>query len=225
MRGEYRPDELLPLSGIQHFCFCRRQWALIHVECQWQDNLFTVEGKLLHNKADDPFFTEVRNGVIRSRAMPVASYRLGLYGICDVVEFTPSTPSKEGARLHGREGVYLAAPVEYKRGKKKSDHSDEAQLCAQAVCLEEMLSIQIPKAYIFYAQTRRRTEVDLTEELRDFVQNMSDEMHSYFSKGYTPQVKASKACRSCSLEDICLPNLQKQNRSACQYIQEHLDGE
>lgn len=222
MKPEYRPDELLALSGIQHFCFCRRQWALIHVECQWQDNLLTVEGKLLHERADDPFFTEVRNGLIRTRAMPVASYRLGLYGVCDVVEFTPCP---EGAQLHGREGTYAAAPVEYKRGRKKSDHSDEAQLCAQAMCLEEMLSIQIPKAFIFYARTRRREEVLLSEELRELVQKMADEMHSYFRKGYTPQVRAHKGCRSCSLADICLPNLQNQNRSALEYVQKAIDGE
>jgi len=220
MRRTYQPDELLPLSGIQHFCFCRRQWALIHVECQWQDNLLTVEGKLLHERADDPFFTEVRGGIIRSRSVPVVSYSLGLNGVCDVVEFTPD---ENGVHLKGRNGTYLAVPVEYKRGKKKFDHSDEAQLCAQAICLEEMLSIKIPKAFIFYAQTRRREEVILSDELRDFVNKMTEEMHSYFRRGYTPQVKPSKACQSCSLKDICLPKLQKQVKSASSYIQFHLD--
>jgi len=222
MRAEIPPDEYLPLSGIQHFCFCRRQWALIHVERHWQDNLLTVEGKLLHNRADDPFFSEVRNGVITARSMPVASARLGLTGVCDVVEFTPS---KDGVRLFGRSGLYQPAPVEYKRGKEKHDHSDEAQLCAQAICLEEMLSAVIPKAYLYYGEIRHRVEIELSDELRELVQKMSTEMHAYFVRGYTPQVKPSKACRSCSLLDICLPNLQARPISASKYIQIHLDSE
>src|SRR5450759_144100 len=111
MKSEYQPDELLALSGIQHFCFCRRQWALIHIERQWQENVLTVEGKLMHDRADDPFFSEVRKGVIIARLMPVASYRLGFIGVCDVVEFTPSP---EGVRLQGRQGTFVPAPIEYK---------------------------------------------------------------------------------------------------------------
>ena len=145
MKAEYPPDELLPLSGIQHFLFCRRQWALIYVERQWQENVLTVEGKLLHKRADDPFFSETRKGVITARSVPIASYRLGLSGVCDVVEFTESP---EGMQLPGREGLFLPAPVEYKRGKEKHDHSDESQLCAQAICLEEMLSVAIPSGQL-----------------------------------------------------------------------------
>jgi len=128
---KYDPDDLLPLSGLQHFLFCRRQWALIHVERQWKENVLTAEGRIMHERADDPFFTESRKGVLIARAVPVASYTLGLSGICDVVEFTES---QEGVALPGREGRYLAAPVEYKRGKPKQEPSDEAQLCAQAIC-------------------------------------------------------------------------------------------
>lgn len=222
MKPEYSPEELLPLSGIQHFVFCRRQWALIFVERQWQENVLTTEGKLLHERADDPFFAEVRKGVILTRAMPVASYRLGLIGVCDVVQFTPS---EEGARLHGREGTYQPAPVEYKRGHEKHDHSDEAQLCAQALCLEEMLSTSIPTAYLYYGETRHRVEVALTEELREFVVKMTEEMHGYFQRGYTPRVKTSKACRSCSLEEVCLPGLQEQVMSASEYIHRQIEGE
>ena len=124
MKPEYTTDELLPLSGIQHFLFCRRQWALIHVERQWQENALTAEGRIMHKRVDDPFFTETRNGVVTARAVPIASYRLGLVGVCDVVEFTESP---EGVNLPGRAGRrYLPAPVEYKRGKEKHDHSDEA---------------------------------------------------------------------------------------------------
>lgn len=220
-KPEYTPDELLPLSGIQHFVFCRRQWALIHVEQQWKENVLTVEGKLSHKRVDNPFFTETRKGVITARAVPVASYRLGLSGVCDVVEFTESAG---GVQLLGREGLYQPAPVEYKRGKEKRDECDEAQLCAQAMCLEEMLSIAIPGGSLYYGEIRHRIEVPLTGELRTLVQKMSDEMHAYFQRGYTPRVKTSKACRSCSLADVCLPDLQEKVVPASRYIQQQLES-
>lgn len=220
MKPEYPTEEWLPLSGIQHFLFCRRQWALIHIERQWQENLLTVEGRLLHDRVDDPFFTEKRKGVIVARSVPVSSPSLGLQGVCDVVEFTASP---EGVALPGREGHYLAAPVEYKRGKEKHDHSDEAQLCAQAMCLEEMLTVAIPTAYLYYGQTRHRVSVDLTEELREIVRKAAEEMHAYYDRSYTPRVKPSKACRSCSLAEVCLPNLQDKVISASKYIREQVD--
>jgi CRISPR-associated exonuclease Cas4 len=221
MKSEYTSDELLPLSGIQHFVFCRRQWALIHVERQWQENVLTVEGKLLHKRADDPFFSETRKGIITARSVPIASYRLGLAGVCDVVEFTESP---EGVQLPGREGLFSPAPVEYKRGHEKRDPCDEAQLCAQAICLEEMLSVAIPAGYLYYGETRHRVEVELTAELRELVRDMSEEMHAYFQRGYTPRVKTSKACRSCSLADICLPVLQEKVIPASKYIRQQIEG-
>ena len=222
MKSEYTSDELLPLSGIQHFLFCRRQWALIHVERQWQENVFTAEGRIMHNRVDDPFFTETRNGVITARAVPVASYRLGLSGVCDVVEFTASP---DGVKLPNRDGPYLPAPVEYKRGKEKQDQSDAAQLCAQAMCLEEMLSTTIPYGYLYYGKTRHRVAIELTAELRTLVQDMVAEMHNYFSRGYTPRVKPFKGCRSCSLADVCLPVLQGKVIAASKYIQQQIENE
>jgi CRISPR-associated exonuclease Cas4 len=220
--AEYAPDELLALSGIQHFYFCRRQWALIHIERLWQENALTVEGRLLHKRVDNPFQTEVRGGTITARAMPVASYRLGLYGVCDVVEFTPSP---NGVRLPGRVGTYLPAPVEYKRGKEKLDACDEVQLCAQALCLEEMLPVAIPSGHLYYGETRRRVVVVFSAELRALVVRMAAEMHEYFSKGHTPRVKPGRACRSCSLADLCLPRLQGKVGLASKYVQQHIDGE
>ncbi len=220
MTTEISPEDLLPLSGIQHFLFCRRQWALIHVERQWQENTLTVEGQIMHRRADDPFFTEKRKGVIVARSVPVASPSLGLSGICDVVEFTESP---EGVHLPGHEGRFLAAPVEYKRGKKKHDRSDEAQLCAQAICLEEMLAISIPIGYLFYGQTRRRVAVDLTVELRDLVRKAAQEMQAYFQRGYTPKVKPFKGCKACSLADVCLPYLQSNVIPASAYIRQQIE--
>ncbi|MBX3038245.1 MAG: CRISPR-associated protein Cas4 [Anaerolineales bacterium] len=226
---EYTQEDLLPLSGIQHFLFCRRQWALIHVEQQWKENALTAEGRIMHKRVDDPFFTETRNGVITARSLPVASYRLGFSGMCDVVEFRTSpqpSPTGEGAvKLPNREGLYFPTPIEYKRGKPKQNRSDEAQLCAQAICLEEMLSVSISKGYLFYGEIRHRVEVEFTTELRTLVKDMSDEMHNYFSRGYTPKVKTHKGCRSCSLADICLPVLQEKVMTASKYIKQEIEKE
>ena len=239
MTSEYTADELLPLSGIQHFLFCRRQWELIHVERQWQENVLTAEGRIMHRRTDDPFFTETRNGVVTARAVPVASYRLGLSGVCDVVEFIPSAPAPllasttlalrsalegEGnVKLPNRDGSYMPVPVEYKRGREKHDHSDETQLCAQAMCLEEMLSVEIFRGYLYYGEIRHRVEIKFTTELRTRVQEMSAEMHNYFSRGYTPRVKPFKGCRSCSLADVCLPVLQGKVIAASRYIRQSLE--
>lgn len=237
---EYTQDDLLPLSGIQHFLFCRRQWALIHIEQQWKENALTAEGRIMHQRVDDPFFTETRNGVVTARSVPVASYRLGLSGVCDVVEFFPSPPAplpagegvsaeggtgegEGGVKLPNREGLYLPVPVEYKRGKPKREPVDEAQLCAQALCLEEMLSTNIPRGYLFYGETRHREEIEFTSELRTLVREMSAEMHNYFSRGYTPKVKTHKGCRSCSLADICLPVLNEKVVAASKYIKQNVE--
>lgn len=220
MITEYTPEDLLPLSGIQHFLFCRRQWALIHVERQWQENALTAEGRILHSRVDDPFFTEKRKGVIVARSVPVASLSLGLHGVCDVVEFTESA---EGVHLPGHKGSFLPAPVEYKRGKQKQEASDEAQLCAQALCLEEMLAVSIPVGYLYYGQTRRRVSVELTTTLREQVRKAAHEMQGYFQRGYTPKVKPFKGCRSCSLADLCLPHLQSEATPASAYIQQQIE--
>lgn len=219
---EYAADELLALSGIQHFHFCRRQWALIHIERQWQENALTAEGRILHQRVDDPFRTEVRNGLITARAMPVASYRLGLYGVCDVVEFHPSP---DGVKLRGHEGSFLPVPVEYKRGEPKPDDRDEVQLCAQALCLEEMLVVELPRGFLYYGEIRHRVEVPFDTELRETVQRMAEEMHDYYARGHTPRVKPNRACQSCSLKDLCLPELQRKVIAASTYIRQQLESD
>lgn len=221
MSSAYNEDQLLALSGIQHFCFCRRQWGLIHVERQWKENEKTVEGQMLHNRTDDPFSHEIRFGIMITRSMPVVSYSLGLYGICDVVEFRPSN---DGVGLPGEKGKFLPMPVEYKRGQPKIEPYDEVQLCAQALCLEEMFSVHIAKACFYYAKIRRRHEISLKEELRELVYNLTAEMHSYFERGYTPRVKPRKGCANCSLKEICLPALTDEGNSVQDYIKSHLNG-
>lgn len=213
-------DDLLALSGIQHFLFCRRQWALIHIEKQWADNYLTIEGNLIHEKVDDPFFTESRSGVIITRSVPIRSNTLGLIGVCDMVEFEPSP---EGIPLPGREGLFQPIPIEYKRGKPKEGNFDEAQLCAQAICLEEMLSTTIETGYLYYAQIRRRTAVTFSTELRQSVINAASEMQQYYKRNYTPRVKPKKECKSCSMLEICLPNVQNAPKSVEDYIKTHIE--
>lgn len=200
--------ELL-LSGIQHFAFCRRQWALIHIEQQWQENLRTVEGQLLHKHAHEAG-AEKRGDIVTVCSLPVSSAELRVRGVCDVVEFHADENGVTLRGRYGREGVcYRPVPVEYKRGKPKENNADILQLCAQAMCLEEMLVCDIPKGYIFYGETRRRQAVQLDKILRSEVKETLDEMHMYYARGYTPKVKTGKFCNACSLRDVCLPKLCK----------------
>ena len=204
----YREEELLPLSGLQHFAFCRRQWALIHLEQQWQENLRTVEGDLLHRRAHDGTQRERRGDTLTLRGRSVVSYTLGLSGQCDVVEFRADS---SGVSLQGEEGLWRPFPVEYKRGRPKPHQADELQLCAQAMCLEEMLCCAVPAGALFYGESRRRTEVDFTSELRQSVRDAAGEMHQYFRRGYTPKAKPARSCAACSLKDLCLPQLTRRS--------------
>lgn len=217
----YEEEDFLQLSGIQHFDFCRRQWALAYIELQWQENVRTVEGKLLHEKAHDASLAEKRGDLIISRAMPVHSRELGISGECDIVEFYRS---EEGIALHGREGLYQVIPVEYKRGKPKVKDADRLQLAAQALCLEEMLCCHIPAGYLYYGETRHRECVTIDEELRKKVRDTFQEMHQYYERRYTPKVKWSKSCNACSLKDICLPAMGKQ-KSVSAYIEKKITEE
>ena len=217
----YKEEDYLQLSGIQHFAFCRRQWALAYIELQWDENVRTVEGKLLHEKAHDPTNAEKRGDLIISRGMPVYSRELGISGECDVVEFHRS---QDGITLFGRDGLYEVIPIEYKRGKPKENDVDILQLMAQALCLEEMLCCQISFGYLYYGETRHRKIVEFTEEIRQKTKDMFLEMHQYYERRYTPRVKRSKACNACSLKDICLPALGIA-KSATDYINSRLSEE
>lgn len=203
----FQEEEYLQLSGLQHFAFCRRQWALIHIEQQWQENLRTVEGNLFHRRAHDEQSRERRGDVLTLRGLSVASPALGLSGICDVVEFHASP---DGVTLYGEAGLWLPFPVEYKRGRPKAHQADELQLCAQAMCLEEMLCCTVSEGALFYGETRRRTSVCFTLALRQQVCSMVEEMHQLRRRGYTPKVKPSKGCNACSLKELCLPALMKE---------------
>lgn len=214
----YQEDDFLMISGIQHFIFCKRQWALIHVEQLWAENSLTVEGSHLHEKADQPFLREKRNDRLIVRALPVHSREIGLIGICDVVEFISDS---EGTFIPKYQDNFRIVPVEYKHGKKKPDISDEMQVVAQAFCLNEMLATKITKGEIFYFETRSRITVDITEEKIAKLRDIIKEMHEYWKKRWTPVVKISKKCDRCSLKDICLPVLSKKE-SVASYMSRRL---
>lgn len=205
-------EEYLQLSGLQHFAFCRRQWALIHIEQLWKENLRTVEGQLLHHRAHDETQRERRGNLLILRGLAIQSPTLGVSGVCDVVEFHASP---QGVPIHGEEGLWLPYPIEYKRGKPKSNQADELQLCAQAMCLEEMLCCSIQEGALFYGETKRRTVVSFVPALREQVVSLLQEMHQLYRRGYTPKCKPTKSCNACSLKELCLPKLmKKQNVSA-----------
>ena len=182
------PDDALPLSGLQHLAFCPRQWALIHLEQAWAENRLTSEGRLLHEKADLPGQSR-RHDLRTVRGLPLACHRLGLSGRADVVEFRPEP-----------------FPVEYKRGRRKPDDCDLVQLCAQALCLEEMLGQSVPLGAIFYGEPRRRLEVEFSPHLRARTESLAAEMHRLYQSRETPPAKPGKYCQNCSLLNICLPH-------------------
>ena len=202
----YAEEDYLMLSGIQHFAFCRRQWAMIHIEQQWAENYRTTAGELMHKKAHDADSFEKRGDLLIIRGMRISSRNLGLSGQCDVVEFHQD---ENGVSLFGYDGKWKPIPVEYKRGTPKENNADELQLCAQAMCLEEMLQVYVQDGYLYYGENRRRSHVDFTDSLREEVRNAAKEMHELFQRGYTPNVKPTKKCKACSLENLCLPKLQK----------------
>lgn len=206
------------ISAIQHFVFCRRQWALIHLEQQWQENYLTTDGGIFHEKAHHGLSFEKRKDMIISRGMPVTSQALKIHGVCDVVEFHAHP---DGISLVGRSGTYQVYPVEYKRGKQKESPADRYQLVAQALCLEEMLCCTISHGYLYYGETKRRVIVEIGEDMRQKVQDIIEEMHQCYQRGHTPLVKKSRQCASCSLKDVCLPQL-RNTTSAQAYLKDLL---
>lgn len=211
----YSEDEYLMLSGIQHFCFCRRQWALIHLEQQWAENVRTVDGEIFHKNAHDKERHETRGNQIIVRGMPVSSATLGISGECDVVEFHRS---ETGVSIHGKPGTYEIIPIEYKRGEAKKDDCDRLQLAAQAMCLEEMLCCTVPIGYLYYGKTKRRSKVEIDTQLREKTIVMLTEMHQLYRTQHTPKVRRTKACNACSLKQLCLPVLCG-TQSAAAYMQ------
>ncbi len=205
----YQEDDYIMLSALQHYLYCPRQCALIHLELQWAENRYTAEGKVLHERADSGR-AERRGDVRIVRSLPLCSSRLGLSGQADVVEF------------HDNGQVF---PVEYKRGRPKSDRCDEVQLCAQALCLEEMLNVNIAAGALFYGQKQRRKEIAFDAELRELTEAICQKVHTLLESGKTPTAEYSAKCDQCSLLSICLPKSCRTQSAASRYVRSVLEGD
>ncbi|MGI6656223.1 MAG: CRISPR-associated protein Cas4 [Desulfobulbus sp.] len=189
----YDEDELVMISALQHYLYCRRRCALVHLEQEWRENLFTAEGRLMHERVHKPG-AESRRKVRVEYSLPVRSLRLGLSGQADIVEF------------HRQEdGFWLPLPVEYKRGRPKKDETDRVQLCAQALCLEEMLNCTVPEGALYYGQKQRRYPVLFDQALRHATQAAAETLHALLSSHATPAPEFGPKCESCSLLPRCLP--------------------
>lgn len=200
--------DLLPISALQHLLFCERQCALIHLEQAWAENQFTAEGNVMHEKAHDGP-DEQRQGVRITRGLPVKSELLGLSGQCDVVEF-----HADGSVL----------PVEYKRGKPKAHRADDVQLCAQALCLEETLSLSVPEGRLFYGLTRRRLDVVFDEELRELTRQTTQRLHDLIASRVTPPAEyEARKCDSCSLKELCMPEAMRFRRGVQSWFDRQLN--
>jgi CRISPR-associated exonuclease Cas4 len=198
-------SDLLPISALQHIIFCERQCALIHIERQWAENRLTAEGQILHERTDKEE-VECRGNCRISRGLYIHSLHIGLYGKADVVEFHKGS---EGVALPNVAGLWQPFPVEYKRGKPKADRCDEIQLCAQALCLEEMLNITIKEGALYYGTPHRRTAVQFDCTLRECTLHAAEKLHELIKTGRTPLAVYQKKCENCSLKELCMPHIGK----------------
>ncbi len=206
-------EATIPLSALQHYLFCPRQCALIHVERQWAENVYTAEGRLLHDRSDRPA-SESRRGVHTATALPIANEVLGISGVADVVEF------------HDDAGVQRSFPVEYKRGRPKAHRADEVQLCAQALCLEFMMKVDVPEGALFYGKTRRRKAVLFDDELRDLTRQVIHNVRAMVDENRTPSAQyESQRCDACSLLELCRPRLLPNGQKVAHWLQRQLDKE
>jgi CRISPR-associated exonuclease Cas4 len=209
----YSEDDLLPLSALQHLFFCPRQCALIHIEQAWQENLFTAQGRLMHERVDQSG-RESRKDVRIEYGMPLRSLRLGLIGKADVVEFHKMESEK----------LWRPFPVEYKRGKAKKENWDKVQLCAQAICLEEMLDAEVSCGALFYGKNRRRQDVLFDDTLRMETEDTALRLHELISAGRTPAPVYTKKCDSCSFYELCLPKILEKKKKVSRYLDQAYEG-
>jgi CRISPR-associated exonuclease Cas4 len=217
----FSESDLFPLSALQHLAFCERQCCLIHIEQAWAENRLTAEGRILHERVHGQE-AESRGDVLIVRGLKLRSLKLGLSGVADVVEFH-RTENKDGINLPGKKGLWRPFPVEYKRGKPKSGSCDEVQLCAQTICLEEMLTCQIMNGALYYGAQHKRHEVVFDSKLRDETDRVAARLHELLARGMTPPAVYEKRCEQCSLIDVCMPDATRKNVS--KYLEEVLTAD
>ena len=211
MRGKvYSEEDFLPLSALQHFIFCERQCALIHIELVWEENYYTAQGRNLHERVDQGG-ERLGKEVKIEYSVPLRSFELGLVGKADVVEYH--------LREDAGKKLWVPYPVEYKRGRPKKDDSDKVQLCAQALCLEEMTGLKIKEGALFYGKTRRRFQIDFDMVLRETTKKVSEKLHLFIEAGKTPPPRYAKKCDRCSLIDVCMPKKMGNKGTVNNYLQ------
>ncbi len=217
----YAEEDFIQLSALQHLAFCERQWGLIHLENLWNENRLTAEGRHFHDRPDNEE-TEVRGDIRIARGLRLRSLRLGLTGKADVVEFhrlCKDVPSSSGATLEGVSGLWKPVPVEYKRGRPKVDFCDEVQVCAQAFCLEEMMSIEIANGFLYYGVPKRRVVVFFDAPLRKRTEELCARLRELTSIGKTPPAKYKKRCERCSLQEQCMPKICNRDKKVRNYLE------
>lgn len=217
----YTEDDMLMLSGIQHYVFCPRQWALIHIEQQWEENRLTTEGQLLHQNVDNPAYRQKNGNVVTLRRVAIASKELGLTGFSDAIELLPSEETADTITHSKYPGRWIPIPVEYKRGHEKPDRRDDVQVAAQVLCLEEMYGINIPYGALYYGEEHSRSIVLVDEELRTFTKECAKAMHRIYDTGITPPAERKSHCKSCSLQNLCMPKL-SEHQSVRNYLKKEL---
>lgn len=214
----FSEDDLLPLSALQHLLFCERQCALIHIEQAWAENLYTAEGRIMHERVDTPR-SESRGDVRTTSGVALRSLRMGLIGKADVIEFHRRiAPGGQG------EAFWQPFPVEYKRGRPKSQDWDKVQLCAQALCLEEMLGVKVEEGALFYGKTRRRVNVTFDPTLRGKTEETAARLHSLIQQRRTPPPVYKAACENCSFLESCLPQALSRGQSVRKYLKEVIES-
>ena len=220
----YTEEDMLMLSGIQHFMFCPRQWAIIHLDQDWEDNRLTIEGQILHERVDNPFYRAKNGNVVTLRSVHIASRSLGLYGLTDAVELVPSDTVEDAIAHPKYPGYWKMLPVEYKRGKQKPGPCDEVQLAAQVICLEEMYHIHIDYGALYYHEVRRRDLIHIDTTLRETTASCARQMHEIYDTQQLPFPVYESHCKSCSLKDICLPEVGNKQK-ASSYLKNNLYAE
>jgi CRISPR-associated exonuclease Cas4 len=225
--------EWVMISALEHYAYCTRQCALIHIEQVWEDNLFTAEGSLMHDKADLEGTTESRGDLRIARGLRLHSRRLGLTGKADVVEFhrvkddaaPPDGALSPAVTLTGVTGLWTPFPVEYKRGHLRHEEGFEIQLCAQALCLEEMMNVRVPAGALFYGKTARRLDIAFDSALREKTETTVERLHALLLEGKTPTAPYEKKCDKCSLLSLCMPKATGSRKSVQRYLESAIISE
>lgn len=212
----YSDEDCIAISGLQHLAFCKRQWGIIHLDQEWGENFLTAEGRIMHERVDSGY-QEFRRGVKQYSGLHIRNSEFGLYGRMDVLEVEKTDGPSVDIPWIGLSGNWKLRPVEFKHGKPKDNDVDVVQLCAQAMCLEEMTGLNVAEGSIYYCEIRRRKEFEFTEDIRQRTRDLAEEAHQLITMGVLPVVEKNHNCKSCSLLEFCMPRVNLKNKMKSYY--------